>query len=117
MCVHNYAWTGYPSAFFSEHIPTVIVGKEQAELFDRDAQNATYTRHARIVDTTEEAMAYARRATGTDKILVFDGAFGGINLSQPLADLLVKRAPDVSRRVDEELLPKWLRQRGISLAA
>lgn len=117
MCVHNYAWTGYPSAFFAEHIPTVIVGKEQAELFDRDAQNATYTRHARIVDTTEEAMAYARAQAGTEKILVFDGAFGGINLSEPLRDLLVERAPAVSRRVEEELLPKWLRQRGISQAA
>ncbi len=117
MCVHNYAWTGYPSAFFSEHIPTVIVGKEQAELFDRDAQNATYTKHARIVDTTEEAMAHARRVTGTDKILVFDGAFGGINLSEPLGELLVKRAPEVSRRVDSELLPRWLKQRGISSRA
>ena len=27
MCVHSYAWTGYPSAFFSEHIPTVVVGQ------------------------------------------------------------------------------------------
>jgi hypothetical protein len=117
MCVHNYAWTGYPSAFFSEHIPTVIVGREQAELFDRDAQNSTYTRHARILDTTEEAMAHAHRVTGTDKVLIFDGAFGGINLSEPLAELLVKRAPDVSRRVDQELLPRWLRQRGIAVAA
>lgn len=117
MCVHNYAWTGYPSAFFSEHIPTLIVGREQADLFDRDAQNAAYTRHARILDTTEEAMAEARRATGTDKILVFDGAFGGINLSEPLADLLVKRAPEVSRRVDQELLPKWLKQRGLAATA
>jgi hypothetical protein len=117
MCVQNYAWTGYPSAFFSEHIPTVIVGKEQAELFDRDAQNALYTRHAKILDTTEEAMAYARKATGTDKVLVFDGAFGGLNLTEPLAELLLKKAPEVSRRVDEELLPKWLRQRGIPSAA
>jgi hypothetical protein len=117
MCVHSYAWTGYPSAFFSEHIPTVIVGKEQAELFDRDAQNTTYTKHARIVDTTEEAMAYARQATGTEKILVFDGAFGGINLTEPLKELLLARAPAVSRRVDEELLPKWLRQRGIDARA
>lgn len=117
MCVHNYAWTGYPTAFFSEHIPTVIVGREQAELFDRDAQNSTYTRHAKILDTTEEAMAHARHVTGTDKILIFDGAFGGINLSEPLAELLVRRAPEVSRRVDEVLLPKWLRQRGIPIAA
>ena len=117
MCVHNYAWTGYPSAFFSEHIPTVVVGKEQAELFDRDAQNTTYMKHARIVDTTEEAMAYARSATGTEKILIFDGAFGGINLSEPLRDLLLAKAPAVSRRVEEELLPKWLRQRGIEVRA
>ena len=117
MCVHNYAWTGYPSAFFSEHIPTVIVGKEQAALFDVDAQNTTYTKHARIVDTTEEAMAYARRVTGTEKILIFDGAFGAINLSEPLKELLLERAPAVSRRVDEELLPKWLRQRGIQARA
>jgi hypothetical protein len=117
MCVQNYAWTGYPSAFFSEHIPTVIVGKEQAELFDRDAQNALYTSHARILDTTEEAMAYAKKATGTEKVLVFDGAFGGLNLTEPLAELLLKKAPAVSRRVDEELLPKWLKQRGIPSAA
>ena len=95
----------------------MIVGREQAELFDRDAQNSTYTRHARVLDTTEEAMAHAHRVTGTDKILVFDGAFGGINLSEPLAELLVKRAPEVSRRVDQELLPRWLRQRGIAVAA
>jgi hypothetical protein len=117
MCVHNYAWTGYPSAFFSEHIPTVIVGQEQATLFDRDAQNTTYTKHAKIVDTTEEAMAYARKATGSEKILVFDGAFGGINLTEPLKELLLAKAPAVSRRVDEELLPKWLRQRGIQSRA
>ncbi len=34
--IHNYAWGGYPSVFFSEQIPTVIVGREQAELLDRD---------------------------------------------------------------------------------
>jgi hypothetical protein len=117
MAVHNYAWTGYPSAFFSEHIPTVIVGREQAALFDRDAQNATYTKHAKIVDTTEEAIAYAKRTTGTEKLLVFDGAFGGINLSEPLAELLLARAPAVSRRIEEELLPKWLKQRGIAARA
>ena len=92
-----------------------LVGVE--ELFDRDAQNALYTSHAKILDTTEEAMAYARKTTGSEKVLVFDGAFGGLNLTEPLAELLLKKAPAVSRRVDEELLPKWLRQRGISSAA
>ena len=117
MCVHNYAWTGYPSAFFSEHMPTVIVGDAQAELFDRDPQNLDYTKHATIARSTEAAMAFAKKVTGTEKILVFDGAMGGINLSAPLADLLLAKAPEVSRRVDEVLLPKWLKQRGIAPAA
>ncbi len=117
MCVHNYAWTGYPSAFFSQHIPTVIVGDAQAELFDRDPQNLDYTKHATIARSTEAAMAFAKKVTGTEKILVFDGAMGGINLSAPLADLLLAKAPEVSRRVDEVLLPKWLKQRGIAPAA
>jgi hypothetical protein len=30
-----------------------------------------------------------------------------------MAELLKKLAPEVSRKVDTEYLPKWLRQRGI----
>jgi hypothetical protein len=117
MCLHNYAWTGYPSAFFSEHIPTVVVGQEQADLFDRDPQNLTYMKHAVVSGSTEAAMDFARKVAGTDKVLIFDGAAGGINLSKPLADLLMKKAPEVNRRVEQELMPKWLRQRGIALEA
>ncbi|OAT86385.1 hypothetical protein [Desulfotomaculum copahuensis] len=113
MCVHNYAWTGYPSAFFSEHIPTVVVGREQAELFNRDPQNLTYMAHAVVAEDTRAAMDFAYKATGTGKVVIFDGAMGGINVSEPLAELLLQKAPAVSRRVDEELLPKWLRQRGV----
>lgn len=113
MCVHNYAWTGYPSAFFSEHIPTVVVGQEQADLFNRDPQNLTYMKHAVVAESTEAAMEFAYKTTGTRKVIIFDGAIGGINVSEPLAELLLKKAPAVSQRVDNELLPKWLRQRGV----
>lgn len=51
----------------------------------------------------------------TKKVLIFAGAMGGINVSEPLAELLLKKAPTVSRRVDEVLLPKWLRQRGVTI--
>lgn len=115
MCVHNYAWTGYPSAFFSEHIPTVVVGQEQADLFNRDPQNLTYMKHAVVAESTEAAMEFAYKTTGTRKVLIFDGAMGGINVSEPLAELLLKKAPAVSERVDNELLPKWLRQRGVKI--
>ena len=53
------------------------------------------------------------RTTGTENILVFDGAPGGMNVSATLAELLKEKAPVVSERVDQELLPKWPRQRGL----
>jgi hypothetical protein len=40
---------------------------------------------------------------------------GGLNCSETLADLLIERAPAVSERVEKELLPKWLRQRGVDV--
>lgn len=113
MCVHNYAWTGYPSAFFSEHIPTVVVGQEQADLFNRDPQNLSYMKHAVVAESIESAMEFAYKVTGTKKVIIFDGAIGGINVSEPLAELLLKKAPEVNQRVEESLLPKWLRQRGV----
>ncbi len=115
MAVHNYAWTGYPCAFFTEHIPTVVVGQEQAELFNRDPQNLSYMKHAVVSESTEAAMEFAYKTSGTRKVIVFDGAMGGINVSEPLAELLIRKAPEVSERVEELLLPKWLKQRGINL--
>jgi hypothetical protein len=113
LCVHNYAWGGYPSAFFSEQIPTVVVGAEQAEVMNCDSQNVEYMTHSMTAGSLDAAMHFAHAVTGTDKVIVFDGAAGGINVSNSLAALLRARAPEVSRRVDKELLPKWMRQRGI----
>lgn len=116
MCVHNYAWLGYPSAFFSERIPTVVVGKEQGDLFDTDPLNIKYMDHAATVKTTEAAMNFAYRATGTDKVIIFDGAMAGMNVSESLAKLLIEKAPLVSEKVDKLLLPKWLKQRGVDIS-
>ena len=113
MVIHNYAWGGYPSAFFSEQIPTIIVKREQAELFDNDPQNIEYSKNAVISENLDDAMRFAYKATGTDKVLIFDGALGGLNVSASLLELLKEKAPLVSKKVDEELLPKWLKQRGL----
>lgn len=115
MVVHNYAWGGYPSAFFTEHIPTIVVGQEQADLFDADSQNLQYMDYATVTDNLDTAMHFAYKATKTDKVIIFDGAMGGINVSQSLADLLIAKAPAVSERVDKELMPKWLKQRGVKI--
>lgn len=115
-CVHNYAWLGYPSAFFAENIPTIVVGHEQSELFDTDPLNMKYMDYATEIKTLEGAMNFAYRTSRTDKVIVFDGAMSGINVSEPLAKYLIGKAPIVSKRVDEELLPKWLKQRGVDLS-
>ena len=51
--------------------------------------------------------------TGVENILVFDGAIGGFNVSSSLAAEIKRLAPDVAREVDQVLMPKWLKQRGI----
>jgi hypothetical protein len=113
MTVHNYAMIGYPSEFFAAKVPTVVVGREQADLFRRDPQSTGYMNHAVIANSLDAAVEFAHRVTGTDKFLIFDGAAGGINVSEALADDFIKVAPEVSRKVDQELLPRWLRQRGM----
>lgn len=115
--VHNYAWTGYPSVFFAEHTPTIVVGKEQAAHFSRDPMNLAYMHYALTAEELKAAVEFAYRTTRTDKVMVFDGATGGINVSQSLADLLRKQAPEVNRRVDHDLMPKWLEQRNVDANA
>lgn len=116
MCVHNYAWTGYPSEFFSKNIPTVVVGDEQGKLFDTDSMNIGYMDYAVTARTAENAMEFAYSVSGTDQVIIFDGAMGGLNVSESLAKLLIEKAPLVSEKVDKELLPKWLKQRGVDLS-
>lgn len=115
MVVHNYAWGGYPSAFFTEHIPTVVVGQAQADLFNADPQNLQYMSYATVTDNLDSAMHFAYKAAKTDKVIIFDGAMGGLNVSDSLANLLIAKAPGVSDRVDKELMPKWLKQRGVKI--
>jgi len=114
MVVHNYAWGGYPSAFFSEHVPTVVVGQKQADLFNSDPQNLDYMKWAVVANQLDDAMHFAYKVAKTDNVIIFDGAMGGINVSESLAELLVRKAPEVSARVDAELMPRWLKQRGVT---
>jgi hypothetical protein len=113
MVVHNYAWTGYPATFFAEHSPTIVVGREQAEHFNRDPMNLNYMKHALLADSLDNAMHFAYRTAKTDKVIIFDGANGGINVSRPLADLLLAKGPEVNANVDKILMPKWLAQRNM----
>jgi hypothetical protein len=46
-------------------------------------------------------------------VIIFDGSFGNINCSPSMGEFLLEKAPEVNRRIEKELLPMWLRQRGI----
>lgn len=61
-------------------------------------------------------MDFAYKTTGTDKVIIFDGAMGGLNCSKSLAEMMIEKAPEVSKLVDDELLPKWFRQRGVDIS-
>ncbi len=109
----NYMWLGVPQMELPTHIPTIVVGRDLAAILNSDPMNHDFMRYVVTAENLETAMAFAERIAKTDKVIVFDGAFGALTCSPSLAQYLMERAPAVSKRVDEELMPKWLRQRGI----
>jgi hypothetical protein len=112
--VINQAWPGIPFSDVPMLTPTIVVGGDHAELLRRDSANPFFMDFAQGAETLETAMETARQTSKTDKIIVFDGSFGNITLSPSLADYMLEKAPGVGRKVDEELLPMWLQQRGIN---
>lgn len=111
--VVNQAWPGLPISDIPKHIPTIVVGRDQADMLLLDSTNPTFMDHAVISDTLETAMEFAYKITGTDKVIAFDGSFGNITASASMASLLLEKSPGVNKQVDEHYLPLWLKQRGI----
>lgn len=112
--VINYMWTGLPSHRLAQVYPTIMVSREQASFFGADPQNLKFMDYAVIADTLDAAMQFARRIAKTDNIIIFDGTFGGLNVSESLARQLFEKAPEISKVVDEKLLPMWMKQRGFA---
>ena len=94
-----------------------MVGQKQAELFNPDPQNLDYMKWSVVANQLDDAMHFAYKVAKTDNVIIFDGAMGGINVSESLGELLVRKAPEVSARVDWELMPRWLKQRGVASKA
>jgi hypothetical protein len=113
--VINHMWLGVPQMELPSHIPTIVVGREMEDIIDRDPMNTVFMNYAVTAQSLDAAVKFAKRIAGTDRLLVFDGSFGSMHLSESLAEFMIKVAPEVSREVEEELLPKWLHQRDIEL--
>lgn len=114
MVINNYSFKGYVGNFFAEHMPTVVVGEKMAELFRNCPMHNTYMHHALTAESLDAAITFAYRVTGTGNVIIFDGAMEGINASESLIQFLLENAPAVEKEVERDLMPKWLRQRGLS---
>jgi hypothetical protein len=114
--VNNYCFIGLPCTFFAQHVPTIVVGRPLADLINSCPQNPHYMRYAVLSDGLEEAVRFASRGTDTLSIIAFDGAVGGFNVTEPLADRLRSKAHGIEEKVDTQLLPKWCKQRNLKLA-
>jgi hypothetical protein len=104
--VVNYCWPGQLARLTG--YPIFIAGEEIAESLPRSVLKS-----GTIVEDLESAVSAACEKAETDKIIVFDGSYGWINLSPSMGKYLLERAPHVSKKVDEELMPMWMKQRGL----
>ena len=103
--VVNYMWK---QAFALPGVPVISAQPSVAKLFGRRALVDVYPE-----ENLHDAMEKAHEITGTRKVMIFDGTYGAVNCTPELAEELFEKAPEISRIVDEELLPKWLEQRGL----
>jgi len=113
MIVMNQAWPGI-NYLGLDQTPIVIVGEDHANMWKADHCNPVIAEGAQTAADLKQAMEMAYETGKTDKVIIFDGNFGHINCSPSMARFLIEKAPEVSRRVDEELLPMWMKQRGIN---
>jgi len=114
--VNNYCYIGYPSAFFAQHVPMVVVGQPLVDLIKSCPQNPGFMGYSVMADGLKNAVDFVSRTSGTSDIIVFDGAVGGFNLTAPLADLLRSKASSAEEEVERDLLPKWCEQRGLKMS-
>ena len=113
--VNNYCYIGYPSAFFAQHVPMVVVGQALVDLIKSCPQNPGFMEYSVMAGDLKNAVDFVSRASGTSDIILFDGAVGGFNLTAPLGDLLRAKGSTVEEEVESYLLPKWCEQRGLKM--
>jgi hypothetical protein len=113
--VVNQSWVGAGIPYLTMPIgsPMFVVGEDQADLWRKDSSNPIAGARQNVVENLDAGLAQAQEVGGTDKVIVFDGSFGRMTVSPSMAEFLKSRAGGVRQRVEEELLPKWLRQRGL----
>ena len=99
-------------------MPVIVVGAALAENFAHKDVMANYffmMPGAKKAATLPEAVEMSRQISGGDSFLVFDGSFGYVNCSRSMAEQLIAKAPAIQKKVEEELYPKYMKQRGFEI--
>jgi hypothetical protein len=114
--VINQALIGLNFTSLTMVCPTFVANPEMAQALRHDFANPLFYRHGEVASGLPEAVRLAVERAGTDRVIVFDGSYGSLNVSESMAHHLAELAPACGREVEDVLLPMWLKQRGIDPA-
>jgi hypothetical protein len=78
-----------------------------------DFSNPEFMDYAEEAPDIVAAIDLGREQGGSDRVICFDGSYGAINCSPAMAEHLYELAPGCNEIVDDVLLPRWLKQRGL----
>lgn len=111
----NQCWYGLPAG---APVPFILVGDELTEnLTKKDifSRYLSLTPTFKSCKTLPEAIKYSTEVSNGGGYLIFDGSFGFVNCSRSIAEEMIRKAPGIIKLVDEELYPKYMKQRGLEI--
>ncbi len=109
--VINYMAGGVPSHFMFKHWNLHFSNEQTYKWLINEPSNCYLESLSSVHNGLNDAIHAAILESGCEELFAFDGTPGAFRLTQGLADTLLNAAPRVIRDVEENLLPKWLRQR------
>ena len=113
----NQAWYGITLPYGSM-LPTILVGDELTEnITKKDIMSKYFSMMpmSKSVKTLQDAIDYTTEVSHGAGYLIFDGSFGFVNCSRSIAEEMIRKAPAVMEKVDNELYPKYMKQRGLEI--
>ena len=111
----NQCWYGLPAG---APVPFILVGDELTENITKKDIFSRYlslTPTFKSCKTLPEAIEYLTKVSNGGGYLIFDGSFGFVNCSRSIAEEMICKAPGIIKLVDEELYPKYMKQRGLEI--
>lgn len=114
----NQCWYGISNPY-GGMLPTILVGDELTEnITMKDTMSHQYFNllpMSKSVKTLPEAIEYTTEISNGAGYLIFDGSFGFVNCSRSIAEEMIEKAPAIIEKVDNELYPKYMKQRGLEI--